>query len=156
MAKRRLLNLSLVTDERPCVVIDGVEYDVRSFEELDLGDALRFSRQMAGLGKLAGLSPVEAVNRLAEMDQGEVEASIGFIRELADRLLDAPDDVKAKLSDLQRMRLIQAVFTQPAGIATPAPATPPTPATPPSSSSPDSPGSTAAVPPSGSSSPTGS
>ncbi len=150
MARRRLLDLSLGADERPCVVIDGVEYEVRSFDELDLGDALRFSRQMAGLSKLAGLSPADAVNRLAEMDAKEVEDSIGFIRTLSDRLLDAPPEIKAKLSDMNRMRLIQAVFTQPAGITSPAPATPP------SSSSPDSPDSTAAVPPSGSSSPTGS
>lgn len=120
---------------RRIVKIDGEPYEIISTDELSFANAhqLRsFGQRLAEVFR----SPDSTDEQLVEASQ-QLDA-------LVSRVLLAPDRVRAKLTDIQKMQVLQAVFQLPGAVGQ----------TSSQNSSPGSSDSTEATPASGTSSPT--
>jgi hypothetical protein len=88
---------------RPTVVIDGTAYGLRSADEFSVVDYHRLGRRGRRLDVLMAkddeLTPEEEVELSSLMDM------------ICRQILDAPDDVHAKLRDLHRLSICRT-FTQ--------------------------------------------
>lgn len=117
MATAPVLDLSTVADPRH-VRIDGVLHTLRDPDALSLGQTTWMERNGPRLGEL--------LQRADELtDEEDEEAST--LLELAIRnVLDAPEEVKAKLTVVQRVHVLNAFTTlrsdkrRPAGASAPA------------------------------------
>jgi len=132
------LNLQTLVD-RPTVAIDGVAYPLRATDEFSI---LEFERHLADAQRLPVLT-----RRGLELSDEEALELCALLDRYCRRVLTAPAEVQARLSDVQRLQVV-SVFLRLLGSPRPTPgartraeATPATGA----SSSPVSPDSTAGV-----------
>lgn len=117
MSKQKLvLDLDALT-EAPQVRIDGQLYDLRTKGEFSPLDAHRFK-------KLGGrMDALVSKEDLSDAEESELE---GITARICRDVIDAPEDVLAKLRDSQRMRIISTFVetlsetSQPAAVETPA------------------------------------
>lgn len=93
-----LLTLSTLID-RHFVTIDGVNYDLRNADELSIVELDRMTRQSARFDQLF------AQQIRSEEESAEYEA---ILHGLCNTILEAPDDVRAKLKDGQRADIVVA------------------------------------------------
>lgn len=121
---------------RRIVKIDGEPYEIISTDELSFANAHSLSSFGQRLGEVFR-SPDSTDEQLVEASQ-QLDA-------LVSRVLLAPDRVRAKLTDIQKMQVLQAVFQLPGVGSDPTSS---------QSSSPGSSDSTEETPASGTSSPT--
>lgn len=97
MAKDALLDLNTLI-ERPAITIDGKRYEILSPEELSILDSQAFTFWGGEIEELSKTKGKE--NELAEL-----------VNKVASKVLvDVPSDLKAKLSDAQKFRVVE-VFT---------------------------------------------
>ena len=96
-----ILDLSTLI-ERPKIVIDGQPYEIMSPDELSVLDHHRLGSQGRRLNELMEL------DTFAGAEDGEL---LKLVHDISDFIMvDVPDEVRAKLSDAQRME-ISEVFT---------------------------------------------
>ncbi|WPJ67965.1 hypothetical protein AUSSIE_42 [Sinorhizobium phage Aussie] len=97
MAKDPLLDLSTLI-ERPAITIDGKRYEILSPEELSILDSQSFTFWGGEIEELSKTKGKES--ELAEL-----------VSKVASKVLvEVPADVRAKLSDAQKFRVVE-VFT---------------------------------------------
>ncbi len=131
------LNLQTIVD-RPTVAVDGVAYPLRATDEFSI---LEYQRHLVDAVRLPEL--LRCGDALTDDDATELRS---LLDRYCRRVLTAPVDVHAKLSDVQRLKIV-SVFQQLLGLRGPilgAKPVAPTMATG-ANSSPDSPGSTVGV-----------
>ncbi|MFQ5775865.1 MAG: hypothetical protein ACE5GS_15185 [Kiloniellaceae bacterium] len=97
-----LLDLSTAI-ERPTVLIDGASYEILCPDELSILDLQRL---------MADGRKIDAIVRKDELSDEDVATLSRLLATLSERILvGAPADVRARLSDQQRLRVAE-VFTQ--------------------------------------------
>jgi len=136
-----ILNLNTLVD-RPTVVLDGIEYWLLTYEVLPPLD----SYQLQAMNRRVA----ELMKREDALSEAEILELQALPNRIAHIVLEAPDEVHAKLNDRQRMQIAYAAMTtflldlkKSSPASGPAlPAAPSTGVT----SSPGSPGSTGATP----------
>lgn len=99
--KQVLLDLSTLT-ERKQITIDGVAFEMRDPDEFSILDNHRFAR----MGKR--LDALMNKDALSEAEEKELADTLD---RLAQKILDAPDSVHARLRDNHRLQIIRT-FTQ--------------------------------------------
>lgn len=132
-----VLDLNTLT-ERPLVAIDGLTYPLRAVEDFSI---LEHQTHVGQVQRFAALMNIPA---LTATEETELAA---LLKSYCQRVLAAPPEVHAKLSDVQRLQVVMTFVRLlglpgriPGALTAPAPATG-TGAT----SSPASPGSTAGI-----------
>lgn len=95
-------DLKGIKTERRTVQLSVGEFEVLSLDDLDLASALK-------LGKYA-----QKLQNLQDLDDDEIDRTAAGLGAIVSKMLVAPDEVKASLGDGDAMRVVQAVFTQPA------------------------------------------
>ena len=129
-----ILDLTTPTAQKPKIRIDGKLYPLKDINELSLSDYLLLGRQQSLYQRM-----LKGVDALDEKDTKALESTIGL---LTCRVLEkVPEKVVAKLTEIQKLRILQAVFTQPGDSPKSLPAN--------SKLSPDSNGSTEETQPNG-------
>ncbi len=97
-----LLDLTTLT-ERPIIAIDGATYEILTPDELCVYDSHRFQQWGQRL---------DALMRLPELGDEEADELSGLVCKLSDRIMvGIPDDVRAKLTEGQRL-MVAEVFTE--------------------------------------------
>lgn len=100
-----ILDLTTETSARRNVRIDGQLYEIVNPDELSIAQQARletFARMIREC--VAGEESDEATDIKMERDAGV----------LIDAVLKAPSDIKARLTSLHRLRILNAVFQRPA------------------------------------------
>lgn len=102
MKKNVLLNLDTLVD-RPKIAIDGKRYEILSPDELPVLVSHKLAMQGKRLDELSGAA------ELAPEDKAELEQ---LVLDLSDTIMEPiPAAVRAKLSDAQRLSVIEAFST---------------------------------------------
>jgi hypothetical protein len=102
MADRQVLDLTTDT-ERPVVKIDGIPYPLRLARDLSLQDFKNLERLT--------MRTAELMTRARSLTKNESLELAARLKEVAKIALDAPPNVLAKLSDVQRVSVFK-VFTE--------------------------------------------
>jgi hypothetical protein len=102
MADRQVLDLTTDTD-RPVVAIDGIAYPLRMARDLSLADFKNLER--------LSIRTADLMTRARSLTKDENRELALRLKEVAKIALDAPPNVLAKLSDVQRVSLFK-VFTE--------------------------------------------
>ena len=105
MASTNLLELHTTTKHQT-VTIDGEVYPVKSGDAISLEVSFSLSRFQKQLAKLQD-------GDLADGSDEDMAALGSACRSLCDHILDAPQEVKDRLTDLQKVNILQVVFTEP-------------------------------------------
>jgi hypothetical protein len=98
MAQKALLELTTDAPERATIKVDGKEYQLRAREDLGLKEDAEFRRTMKEFGDGG---PDTDWPKMARLLDGLVRTAV----------LDIPDEVLAKLKDVQKVRIVEA-FTK--------------------------------------------
>ena len=109
--------LKLTFEDRQKIEINGKLYELLAIDELSFAEALTMERKFKPLESYVtgqGLDPKKMKSVKAVKALGE------FAQFLTNTLLQAPPNVRNRLSDLQRSQILQAVFMKPAGTTEPA------------------------------------
>lgn len=99
---RPALDLTTETDERPIVRIDQIGYELRTSRDLTLQDFKFLERVSIRVGELL---------TKANLSKQESQELAGRLKEIVALALEAPADVLAKLTDIQRVSIFK-VFTE--------------------------------------------
>lgn len=105
MAKKSLLNLS--TKKKDVITIDGADYDILGTDDLSLAESCRLTdlAARAQLAEAAGDTSPETIESLT-----------AAITEITDIILqEVPPEVRARLSDMQRVSVVEAFTPAPPG-----------------------------------------
>lgn len=95
------LDLTTITNGIP-IKIDGQPYDIRHAESLPLATYRQLEMQSSRLGHLMVK---------AKLTKEEAAETSQLLAEVTDAILDAPEDVRAKLKDVQRVKIVD-LFTK--------------------------------------------
>ncbi len=96
--------LNIETQTRPTISIDGTSYEILTPDDLSIVDHHRFQKW----GKR-----IDTLMAAPELDDDAAVELTSMLAKLTDRIMcDVPEDVRAKLTDTQRLRVAE-VFTQP-------------------------------------------
>lgn len=107
-----ILDLSTDSSARRSVRIDGQLYEIVNPDELSIAKQARLETFARLLRDLVSSGEAD------EADEARMEADAEM---LINAVLKAPPDIKARLSSLHRLRILNAVFQRPA----PEPSSPP-------------------------------
>lgn len=102
----KLLELDTLT-QRDHIRIDGASYEMRNVDELSLYEVHRLEQQGMRASEL-----MERVDDLGENEDAEFDALTHSLIDLC--IVDLPADVRTRLTQQQRFRIIE-VFTQRSG-----------------------------------------
>jgi hypothetical protein len=101
--------------ERRTIRIDGAPYELTNHSEVSILDYYRIGRQSERLDAM--------VNQPEAMAPEQVEELQRLLNELVRFVLRAPDDVHARLNDIQKLQIISVFTDLQRGAAAPAGAT---------------------------------
>jgi hypothetical protein len=102
MADKNILDLTTETD-RPVVTIDGIAYPLRTARDLTLQDFKSLER--------LSIRTSELMTRARSLSKDENRELAIRLKDVAKIALDAPANILAKLSDVQRVMVFK-VFTE--------------------------------------------
>ncbi len=93
--------------EQPTIKIDGVQYEILHPDQLGVLDFQRLSTMAGGVSALMKKSP-------DEITDGDAAELTGIINDLTDRIMvGVPDDMRAKLTESQRLAVAEVFMTLP-------------------------------------------
>lgn len=132
MSTKPLLEFTTLEPERPFITIDGKAYTLSLMTDFGLQAQSRLARLMKEASDIAREVEAEpaveptgnaetdaALRALGAISESAAERVTALLDEIVEMILRAPADVRAKLSEIDKRRLIEA-FTPTVSAATPA------------------------------------